>query len=378
MNRLTRMAGSACLLACMSGTAMADQLSYASGWPPGASVTPVFESFAKTLEEKTGGDLSMKVYSLSLLNFLEANEGVKNGLADLITLLPPYFASEYPHLNMISETSSVMALEGNESELPSFAFAGMMTELVMLDCPSCQEEMKKQSQVMLGVAMTTPYMMACVTDIASADDLNGKRFRAAGAYWSRWAEAMGAVPVSMSINETFEALEQGVLDCTLSNGPDLANFSLNEVVDRVYVGAPSGMFPFPTTMNIDRWQGLSDEHRAALLESSAELIAGLAWDYHIVEIAALEDVVARGNTLTDVPDDVQSATRDFLASDLAALSDSYKERFGMEGGDMLLQKIKDLAPRWIELVEGVSSEEQLAEIFWQEIFSKVDPASYGQ
>jgi len=377
MNRLKRIVGSALVLACTSGTAMATDLSYASGWPPGANVTPVIEKFAQTVEERTGGEITMKVYSLSLLNFLEANEGVKNGIADLATMLTPYFAAEYPNLNMISETSAMMALEGNETELPAIAFAGMMTELVMLDCPSCQEEVAKQGQIALGVAMTPPYLMACTIEISSAEALKGKRVRAGGAFWSRWVEAMEAVPVSLSINETFEALEQGVIDCSLGTAPDLDNFSLKEVVDHVYLGAPSGMFPFPTTMNRGRWQGLSDEERKVMLDSSAELIAGLLWEYHVTGNAALEEVVSMDSELIEVSGDLQAKSRAFLKSDLAAVAGNYQELFGLEGGEQLVQKLKALAPRWISLVEGVNDGDQLAEILKREVFSKVDATTYG-
>ncbi|SDN99416.1 TRAP-type C4-dicarboxylate transport system, substrate-binding protein [Lutimaribacter pacificus] len=365
------------IIALAAPAVQADTLSYASGWPPSARVTPVFEKYADTIEERTNGDLSMKIYPLSLLNFLEANEGVKNGIADLATMLTPYFAAEYPRMNMLSEASSVMALEGNESSVPAIAYAGMMTELVMLDCPSCQDEVKRQNQVSLGVAMTPPYLMACMTEITSAEELKGKRVRAGGAFWSRWVEAMEAVPVSLSINETFEALEQGVLDCSLGTAPDLDNFSLNEVVKHVYLGAPSGMFPFPTNMNLNRWQGLSEEQRAVMLDASAELIAGLAWEYHLTGQQALEDVVSGGNELTEVSDDLRAKSRAFLQSDLDALAGAYKANFGMEGGDELVQKISALAPRWIELVEDVNGPDELAEILKREIFSKVDAKTYG-
>lgn len=377
MNELKRAAIAALLLAGTSGAAMATEFSYASGWPPGANVTPVIEKFARSLEEKTGGDLTMKVYSLSLLNFLEANEGVKNGIADLATMLTPYFAAEYPHMNMISEASSIMALDEYASKLPAVAYAGMMSELVMLDCPSCQEEVKRQNQVSLGVAMTPPYLMACMTEIPSADGLKGKRVRAGGALWSRWVDAMEAVPVSISINETFEALEQGVLDCSLGTAPDLDNFSLNEVVKHVYLGAPSGMFPFPTNMNLDRWKELSDEQRKVMLESSAELIAGLAWEYQMTGKQALEDVVARGNELAEVPADLRAKSQAFLRSDVDALAARYKDQFGLENGEELIRKLEALAPRWIALVDGVDGADQLADILKREVYSKVDAAAYA-
>jgi uncharacterized membrane protein YcjF (UPF0283 family) len=34
--------------------------------------------------------------------------------------------------------------------------------------------------------------------------------------------------------------------------------------------------------------------------------------------------------------------------------------------------------KWTELTKDVSSGEELAEIYWNEIFSKIDVSSYGQ
>lgn len=32
---------------------------------------------------------------------------------------------------------------------------------------------------------------------------------------------------------------------------------------------------------------------------------------------------------------------------------------------------------WADLVQGVTTEEQYAELYWREVFSKVNPATYG-
>ncbi len=364
-------------LMCCATSSMAETLSYASGWPPGASVTPVFEKFAKAVKEKSNGDLEVKVYPLSLLNFKEANEGVRDGVADMATVLPPYFASEYPNLNLIGEISAVMAVKGNETDLPSPAFAGAMTELVMLGCPECLEEIKSQNQLLVGSAVTPPYLVSCTAPINSAADLKGKRMRTAGAFWARWTEAMGGVPVSLSINETFEALEQGVLDCVVGNPPDLVNFSLVDVVKHIYVGAPSGMFPFPSTINRDRWVALSEDKKRAMFAASAELISGLTWDYHSVGLAAIEEAKSRKIDVTTTPADIVANTQAFLAEDFKALSQSYKERFKLENADALISKMQELVPRWIKLVEGVKSEEELSAVFYSEIYSKIDATTYG-
>ncbi len=201
--------------------------------------------------------------------------------------------------------------------------------------------------------------------------------RTAGAFWARWTEAMGGVPVSLSINETFEALEQGVLDCVVGNPPDLVNFSLLDVVKHFYVGAPSGMFPFPSTINRDRWTGMSQDQQRAVFAASAELVAGLTWDYHSVGLSAIDDANARDIDVAATPADIVANTQAFLAEDFKALSASYQERFGLENSDALIAKMQELVPRWIALVEGVQTEEELAAVFFEEIYAKIDPTTYG-
>ncbi len=116
----------------------------------------------------------------------------------------------------------------------------------MNDCPACMDEMSAQNQVYLGASSTTSYVLQCAVPLGSTTDLEGKRIRAAGAYWARWAETVGAVPVSMSINETLEGLSQGVVDCTMSNTADFVNFGFIDVVKHVYVGAPGAQFNVPS------------------------------------------------------------------------------------------------------------------------------------
>lgn len=60
------------------------------------------------------GELTVKVYPLSLLNFAETSASVRDGIADIAYPLAPYFPSEYPHFNMIAGASVMLNLMGGE------------------------------------------------------------------------------------------------------------------------------------------------------------------------------------------------------------------------------------------------------------------------
>ena len=141
----------ASLLALAPAVQAADQLSYAGGWPPGSGPTGALENYAEAVGEASGGELTMRVFPLSLLSFAESNAGLRDGLADLSTILTPYFSAEFPNLNMISEFSEMVELADFSGELSSLAFAGAVSEYVMLNCDNCQEEVAERQNILIGM-----------------------------------------------------------------------------------------------------------------------------------------------------------------------------------------------------------------------------------
>lgn len=362
----------------LAGAAHAQDLTFAGGWPPGSAPTAMLEEFAKAVEENTGGDVTVKVFPLSLLSFAEANAGVRDGIADMTVNLTPYFPAEFPNLNMLAEFSELAELEEFASEISSTAFAGALSEYIMLSCEDCQQEVAEQNQVYLGAASTTSYVLQCVVPLESAADLEGKRIRTAGAYWARWAESVGAVPVSISVNETLEGLNQGVVDCTASNTADFVNFGFIDVVKYVYLGLPGAQFTVPVTMNRDTWGSFDAETRSEILRASADLVADITWVYIEEARAGKERAPGLGIEYTDAPQDMIEGNRAFIDQDKDAVARIYEERFGLTSGEEASAAIRELMGKWTELTAGVSSGEELGEIYWNEVFSKVDTASYGQ
>ncbi|MFD1510914.1 C4-dicarboxylate TRAP transporter substrate-binding protein [Lacimonas salitolerans] len=361
------------------GTAAhANNLSFAGGWPPNSSPTAKIEDYAKAVEEYSNGEVSVRVFPLSLLSFSEINAGLRDGIADVAGNLLAYFPSEFPNLNMLAEFSELVELEEFSGELSSLAFTGAIMEYVMTSCPACMEEMSAQNQVYLGAASTTSYVLQCAVPLTSVADLEGKRIRAAGAYWARWAEGVGATPVSMSINETLEGLNQGVVDCTMSNTADFVNFGFIDVVDYVYVGAPGAQFNVPFTMNKDSWNGLSDDNKGAMLRAHAKLAADIAWVYVEEGRAGRERAPDMGIEYGPAPDDIVALNREFIAEDKDAIASIYNERFGITNGAEAADALTELLGKWTELTKDVSGGEELAEIYEAEIFSKVDVSSYGK
>ena len=114
------------------------------------------------------------------------------------------------------------------------AVAAALTEYTV-KCQRCQKEMFDFGIVYLGSGSSDPYMLLTKEPVTTAADLKGVRLRSGGAPYSRWAENFGAVPVSISVLETFEAMSQGTIDGTMASINDLLAFRLVDLVKDVTV-----------------------------------------------------------------------------------------------------------------------------------------------
>lgn len=362
----------------MASTAQAAEMTFAGGWPPNSGPTGVLEDFATAVGELTNGEVSVRVFPLSLLSFAEANAGVRDGIADMTANLLAYFPAEFANFNMLAEFSELAELEEFAGELSSTAFAGANMEYVFQSCPACMAEIDAQNQVYLGAASTTTYVLQCAVPITTVADLQGKRIRTAGAYWARWAESVGATPVSMSVNETLEGLNQGVVDCTASNTADFVNFGFIDVVKYVYVGLPGAQFNAPFTMNKDSWNGLTDEQKTGMLRAHAKLAADMTWVYIQEARAGRERAPGLGIEYGDAAPDLIALNREFISKDKDDVAKIYAERFNITNGNEAAAALTELMGKWTDLTRDVASPEALAEIYWNEIYSKIDVATYGK
>ncbi|QLL44137.1 C4-dicarboxylate TRAP transporter substrate-binding protein [Sulfitobacter pontiacus] len=382
-SKLFKSSASALVLAAASvGTfstsAEARDLRYAIGWPPGALPTEAIETYADAVEEASGGDVTVKVFPLSLLNFLESTSGVRDGIADITTVLTPYFLSEFPNTNFVTELASFSEVVEGDPDRMAFAFTGAIMEYVMFNCGDCLREFAAQNHVYTAGAGTPPYMLQCTKPVVSAEDLKGARIRTPGAFWSRWIEAMGATPVSISINETFEALNQGVIDCTASSASELTNFSFIDVATDITTNLPGSSFVSGlTNVNADTWADLDDAGRTAMLKGSAVVAAEMNWAYYGEARDNIAKAKEQGITFHEAEESLRTQSVEWINEDISNVVDIYAER-GVTGGEESVSKVRELMTKWVGLVKDVQDADALSDLYWTEVLSKVDVSTYGQ
>jgi TRAP-type C4-dicarboxylate transport system substrate-binding protein len=106
----------------------------------------------------------------------------------------------------------------------------------------------------------------------SLETMKGKKARIHSTSFADFAEAIGAVPVTMPFADVIPGLERGVIDCALTSPTAAYGYKIGQVASHV-VEIRSGYTTHFFAMNLDTWNGLNAETQAFLTEQFAQVEA---------------------------------------------------------------------------------------------------------
>lgn len=347
-----------------------------SGFPESAVPPKAYGMVADYLAENS--NIRAEIFSMSLLSFAETTGGIRDGITDAGYVLTPYFQAEFSETNMVADMT-LLVRDGTRA--PALAMAAAVTEYVMLDCPDCVAEYATQNQLFLSGGASTEYSMVCKNPITSLADLKGISVRSGAGVFGRWTEHFGGTKVSIPGSEMYEALSQGVVDCTLSGLADVTSFQLMDVAKHISFNAPGGVFGGTASMNLnlDLWREMSPEERKAMLDAGSLMTAATAMIYMSEAVTSEEQIKAAGVTISPVPADIDAATNDFIPGDLAVIEQQFTDLYGVENAGEKIKVMTGLIEKWKGLVDDVEvgDVEAYRTLLVSEVYSKVDPEVYG-
>jgi len=372
-------AGMAALIALP--VAAAENLNFAYGYPSTSAIGLAVDDYAAAVKDRSDGDISVKGFPMSLLSLPETSPGVRDGLADVGFVLTPYYAAEYSTNLYLHEMNLLISLAQTPTGKEPLAFTGAMLEYTFNKCPECLAEFKAQNQVYTGGGVTPLYNLLCKdVKATTVEDLKGKRLRAGGAGFVRFAEHFGAQGVRLPTNEVYEALDQGILDCAMLSAPELTNYNLHEVVTDITLGVPGGAFAGVAAANVnaDRWKAMSVDAREALLWGGSQMTASTTWNFYTDDATAIQNSKDKGIKIHDPEPELTAAVQAFVKQDLKTVAALFRDTYGIARAEEIAADFPPLLEKWYGLVEGVDSKEQLQALYWDQVISKIDPATYAQ
>jgi TRAP-type C4-dicarboxylate transport system substrate-binding protein len=179
----------------------------------------------------------------------------------------------------------------------------------------------------------------------------------------------------------FTGLEKGQLDCAANAANDLKTRSLWDVAKHVSPISLGLYFQgWQYAANSDWWQDLSPEHRRILMDTIAETVPETMNGY----LASAEEALAasgeHGVTIHEVDPEVQNSIAEFAANEAPTIAAAAgKEKFGLADPEALLGRFQETYDRWVGLLDGVDTKDSaaVADLFKQEVYSKIDETTYG-
>ncbi|GAA4216636.1 TRAP-type C4-dicarboxylate transport system substrate-binding protein [Sagittula marina] len=237
-----------------------------SVWGKRRAFTEHIHKLAELVEEKTDGAFTMNISYGGLSKNRENLDGISIGAFEMAQFCAGYHPDKNRAITVL--------------ELPFLGVQTLDEEVAVshavYDHPAVADEMAQWNAMMLMTSPMPQYNIVGTGEARSElSEFDGMRVRATGGIGQAF-EAVGAVPTSVTSSEAYQAMESGVVDTVaFAQHAHLSFGTINEA-DWWTANLNPGTVNCPVVVNIDAYDMLSDEERAALDESVPEAI-----DYYL-------------------------------------------------------------------------------------------------
>lgn len=279
LRNLTQSVALGLALGAFAQTANAEELSVATFVPPShETVTVALAWFENELAERSGGSLTMKLYAAGQLGagpaqqYKRAVEGVADITFGIASITPTLFPKT---LLAVPPGKAVDGLDSTERMWTVF-------EDYMAD--------EWTDVKLLALGNPSGGMIISTRDVSTVEGMKGAKIVPFAAMTTPVIEGMGAVPVQLDPTEHYTALSTGTIDAAISSINNIMPpWNLDEVADYAVLNTPATFNPVYFVMNKERYEGLSDKHRAILDDiSGLPFSMELARSFHSADEIALE------------------------------------------------------------------------------------------
>ncbi len=243
------------------------QLSYSIFFPATHSQAIAAADWAKEIEKRSEGRVKITMYPGETLSKApQIYDGVVSGVSDIGMSAFAYTRGRFPLLEAL--------------DLPLGYPDGLTATRVANQIVDTYKPAELSEVKVLYLHGHGPGILASRKNIKTLKDISALKIRATGLS-AKIVSALGAVPVSMSQGETYEALSKGVVEATLCPFETLKGWKQGEVIkyaiDTRSIGYTTSMF---AVMNKAKWEALPEDLKRIFNEVNREWIdrQGQAWD----------------------------------------------------------------------------------------------------
>lgn len=275
-----------------------------SHWVP-ASISPAsagINPWAEAVMEASDGRIEIQIFPAQQLGRAPDHyDMARDGIVDLAYVNPGYTAGRFP----------IYAL----TEIPFTVSDSVEGAMAIHEWYLANGGAEEMSDVKVCfVHPHAPGALHTKETVTSPDQIAGMNVRPAHATMARFVSMLGGGPVQVPAPEVREALSKGTAEAVTFPWEAMYDFNLTEEVP-VHLDMPFYLSSQVMVMNLDSYNGLSDENRAVLDEHcSVDWTGTVAQGWEDGDLAARERLMADESQTFNTPteDEVQ-AWRDAAA-----------------------------------------------------------------
>ncbi len=253
MKHLTTTAIGAVLSLSFVGEALATEWNV-SVWGQRRAFTEHIHYLADAVAEATDGEFTMNISYGGLSNNRENLDGISIGAFEMAQFCAGYHPDKNRAITVL--------------ELPFMDVRNLDEEVAVSHAvyghPAVQEEMAQWNARMLMTSPMPQYNLVGTGEPRdTVEEMDGMRVRATGGLGELFS-AVGGVPTSVTSSEAYQAMEGGTVDTVAFAQHAHLSFRTIDIADWWTENLNPGTVNCPVVVNIDAYEALPEDHRAAL------------------------------------------------------------------------------------------------------------------
>lgn len=252
--------------ALIAGPVAAESLNVVGSWS-GLPLHKQFEApyWSETLPEAAGVEVALTTHDQMGLGVGDIFRLLGEGVYDVAMTVADYAVADAPELEGLDVP--LLAMDAEKARAMVDAARPMVADIYR----------DRFNSHLLAIAPYPPQVVFCNAEIASLDDLAGKKIRASGRMTAKFLDALGAEGVTVSFSEVPGALQKGVVDCAVTGAGSGYSAGWWEVSTHLLPIPLGGWDSVVTAVNLDKWNALSPEMQATMSETIAAEFEAPAW-----------------------------------------------------------------------------------------------------
>ncbi|WP_298023313.1 TRAP transporter substrate-binding protein [uncultured Dysosmobacter sp.] len=283
--------------------------------PEGSPVDLATEEFARLVEERTEGRVKIQLFPANMLGAESVTRDmVKEGGCDIVCL-----GSAANNYNNAMNLVTACYLFQNIEEADYMLFDSEFAQKYMHE-----DYLANDNVVYLTSWVQSPRQTMATKAFTTPAELKGIKLRVPAGIpvWEAAWNAMGALTVSMGLDDAFSALQQGACDGV--EGPiDQLYFNSFQEVAKEMIMTQHNYYSYQMLMNNDSFSALSEGDQQIIRDTALELDAyhDQLRDENVDKL--LEDLKSQGVHVTELSDEQLAAFAELCAPAIDANMDSW-------------------------------------------------------